>query len=147
MERPNAWKSYSKKELKELEKLNKGYMDFLSYGKTERMNCKQSVDALRKAGYEDLEDLKKANKQLKAGDKVYAVNMGKSLVAWQIGTEPMEAGMNILGAHIDSPRMDIKQNPLYEDHDMAYLDTHYYGGIKKWQWVTLPLAIHGVVVK
>ncbi len=147
MERPNAWKSYSKKELKELEKLNKGYMDFLSYGKTERMNCKQSVDALRKAGYEDLEDLRKANKQLKAGDKVYAVNMGKSLVAWQIGTEPMEAGMNILGAHIDSPRMDIKQNPLYEDHDMAYLDTHYYGGIKKWQWVTLPLAIHGVVVK
>ena len=86
-------------------------------------------------------------KRLKSGDKVYAVCMQKAVALFCIGTEPMEKGLNILGAHIDSPRLDVKQNPLYEDGDMAYLDTHYYGGIKKYQWVTLPLAIHGVVVK
>ena len=102
---------------------------------------------MEKEGYVELNKLIKEKGKVKAGDKVYAVNMEKNIVLFQIGTEPIEQGMNILGAHIDSPRLDIKQNPLYEDGDFAYMDTHYYGGIKKYQWVTIPLAIHGVVVK
>lgn len=147
MERKNAWKDYSKKEMKELDKLSKGYRDFLDAGKTERECTKIAVEMAEKAGYRDLADIVKKGGKLKAGDKVYAVNMKKAVALFQIGTEPMENGMAILGAHIDSPRMDIKQNPLYEDTELAYLDTHYYGGIKKYQWVTLPLAIHGVIVK
>ncbi len=147
MERPNAWKTYTKKDLKALEELNKGYIDFLSYGKTERLCVKKTVEMAEAAGYVKLDKLIKKNKKLKAGDKVYAVCMNKTVVMFQIGTEPLEKGMNILGAHIDSPRLDVKQNPLYEDTDLAYLDTHYYGGIKKYQWVTIPLALYGVVVK
>ncbi|MDE6433624.1 MAG: aminopeptidase [Lachnospiraceae bacterium] len=147
MERRNAWKDYSKRELKELEKLCKEYRHFLDKGKTERECVKQIVKLAKESGYEDLADVIQSGKKLKAGDKVYAVNMKKAVALFQIGTKPVVEGMNILGAHIDSPRMDVKQNPLYEDTDFAYLDTHYYGGIKKYQWVTLPLAIHGVVAK
>ena len=147
MERKNAWKDYDKKELKALEKLCKEYRKFLDTGKTER-ECVKSIVAMAKdAGYKDLAAITKEGKSLKAGDKVYAVNMKKAVALFQIGKKPVAEGLNILGAHIDSPRMDVKQNPLYEDTDFAYLDTHYYGGIKKYQWVTLPLAIHGVVVK
>ena len=147
MERRNAWKDYDKKEIKELEKLCKEYRKFLDSGKTERECVKVIVDMAKKAGYEDLEELKKSGRKLKTGDKIYAVNMKKAIALFQIGKAPLVEGLNILGAHIDSPRMDVKQNPLYEDTELAYLDTHYYGGIKKYQWVTLPLAIHGVVAK
>lgn len=147
MERENAWKTYHKKEMKELEKLNQNYLDFLSVGKTERECVRETVRQAKDAGYQSLEEVLKKGKALKAGDKVYAVCMNKAVALFQIGKQPLENGLNILGAHIDSPRMDIKQNPLYESEDMAYLDTHYYGGIKKYQWVTLPLAIHGVIVK
>lgn len=147
MERPNAWKNYTKRELKEVEVLNQGYIDFLSEGKTERLCVKLAVKMAEEAGYTNLEKLIGGKKKLKAGDKVYAVCMDKTIALFQIGSQPLEKGMNILGAHIDSPRLDVKQNPLYEDTDIAYLDTHYYGGIKKWQWVTIPLALHGVVVK
>ena len=147
MERDNAWKKYTEQEEKELETLCQGYRQFLDQGKTERECVKYIVELARNSGYEDLEEIKKAGKKLKPGDKVYAVNMKKAVALFQIGSDPITEGMNILGAHIDSPRMDVKQNPLYEDTDFAYLDTHYYGGIKKYQWVTLPLAIHGVVAK
>lgn len=147
MERKNAWKDYTKKEIKEMEKLNQDYRKFLDQGKTERECVKTAVAMAEKAGYQNLEDIVAKGGSLKAGDKIYSVNMKKSIALFQIGRQPMEKGMAILGAHIDSPRMDIKQNPLYEDTELAYLDTHYYGGIKKYQWVTLPLAIHGVIVK
>lgn len=147
MERRNAWKDYDKKETKELEKLCKDYRKFLDNGKTERECVKYIVHLAEKAGYQDLEKVIRSGKKIKSGDKLYAVNMKKAIALFQIGTAPLEEGLNILGAHIDSPRMDVKQNPLYEDTDLAYLDTHYYGGIKKYQWVTLPLAIHGVVAK
>lgn len=147
MERKNAWKGYNKKELKELEKLSKEYRTFLDNGKTERECVKYIVKMAEGYGYQNLLDIKKQGKKLKAGDKVYAVNMKKAVALFQLGKAPITEGMNILGAHIDSPRMDVKQNPLYEDTDFAYLDTHYYGGIKKYQWVALPLSIHGVVAK
>ena len=147
MERKNAWKEYSEKDLQELEFLCKDYRTFLSECKTERECTKDIIKRAKEKGYIDIEEAVKKGESLKAGDKVYAVCMNKSVALFNIGKEPLENGMNILGAHIDSPRMDIKQNPLYEDSDLAYLDTHYYGGIKKYQWVTLPLAIHGVVVK
>lgn len=147
MERPNAWKSYTKKQLKELEKLNKNYLAFLDAGKTERECVIEIVKQAEDAGYVNLDKILAKKQSVKAGDKVYAVCMKKTIALFNIGTKPLEQGMNILGAHIDSPRLDVKQNPLYENGDMAYLDTHYYGGIKKYQWVTLPLAIHGVVVK
>ena len=147
MERKNAWKGYTKKEVKELNKLNKEYRTFLDEGKTERECVKQAVLMAEGAGYKNLADIVESGKTLKAGDKVYAVGMKKMIALFQIGKKPLEDGMAILGAHIDSPRLDIKQNPLYEEGGFAYLDTHYYGGIKKYQWVTLPLAIHGVVVK
>lgn len=147
MERPNAWKTYTKKQLKELEKLNKNYRAFLDAGKTERECVTEIVKQAEAAGYVNLEKILAKQQSVKAGDKVYAVCMKKTIALFNVGTDPIVQGMNILGAHIDSPRMDVKQNPLYENGDMAYLDTHYYGGIKKYQWVTLPLAIHGVVVK
>ena len=147
MERKNAWKEYSEKDLQELEFLCKDYRTFLSECKTERECTTDLIKRAKEKGYIDIEEAVKKGESLKAGDKVYAVCMNKSVALFNIGKEPLENGMNILGAHIDSPRMDIKQNPLYEDSDLAYLDTHYYGGIKKYQWVTLPLAIHGVVVK
>ena len=145
--RENVWKNYNEKEKEELEKLCADYMQFLSDCKTERECVKDIVQRAKLAGYKSLEEVMEQKKRLKSGDKVYAVCMQKAVALFCIGTEPMEKGLNILGAHIDSPRLDVKQNPLYEDGEMAYLDTHYYGGIKKYQWVTLPLAIHGVVVK
>lgn len=147
MERRNAWKDYTKKELKEMEKLCEDYRHFLDDGKTERECVSQSVRIAEQAGYRNLADVIEEGGKLTAGDKVYSVNMNKSIALFQIGRQPLEKGMAILGAHVDSPRMDIKQNPLYEDTELAFLDTHYYGGIKKYQWVTLPLAIHGVIVK
>ena len=147
MERKTAWNEYKKKDMKKLEKLNAGYRAFLDHGKTERERVKESVRQAEEAGYVSLDTYVKENRALKPGDKVYAVCMKKAIALFQIGTKPLTEGMNILGAHIDSPRLDVKQNPLYEDNGFTYLDTHYYGGIKKWQWVTLPLAIHGVVAK
>ncbi|SNU07994.1 Aspartyl aminopeptidase [Lachnospiraceae bacterium] len=147
MERKNAWKSYSKNDEANINKLCEGYKDYLFKGKTEREGTKYVIEKAKAAGYISLEDAIKKNKKLKAGDKVYAVCMGKTIALFNIGKKDLEKGMNILGAHLDSPRLDVKQNPLYENNDLAYLDTHYYGGIKKYQWVTLPLAIHGVVAK
>ena len=147
MEKKNVWETYSSKQLKELEKLNQEYREFLDNGKTERECIDTIVNTAEAAGYQELEAVIKNGTALKAGDKVYSVWMNKAIVMFQIGDKPMTEGMNILGAHIDSPRLDIKQNPLYEEGGFAYLDTLYYGGVKKYQWVTIPLAIHGVVVK
>ncbi len=148
MERKNAWSKYtSEKDLKKVMDFGEDYRKFLSKCKTERECVAFFVEAADKAGYKNIDDVIASGKKLKAGDKVYAVNKGKELAIFTIGSEPIEKGINILGAHIDSPRMDLKQNPLYEDNDLAYMDTHYYGGIKKYQWVTIPLALHGVVAK
>ena len=147
MERRNAWKVYDQTELEKLDKINETYKNCLDDGKTERECVTLAVKKAEAAGYKNLKELQKEHVKLKAGDKVYAVCMDKSIALFIIGQEPLENGMNILGAHIDSPRIDVKQNPLYENEELAYLDTHYYGGIKKYQWVTLPLAIHGVIAK
>lgn len=147
MERKNAWKSYTAEQLDELHYLCEGYKAYISDNKTERECCDAAVEMAREGGYVELGEAIAAGKQLKAGDKVYVVNRGKSLMLVNLGTDDLEAGVNILGAHIDSPRMDLKQNPLEEKNDLLTLDTHYYGGIKKYQWVTIPLAIHGVVAK
>jgi aspartyl aminopeptidase len=147
MERKNAWTTYDAAALAELEQVNRGYIDFLNKGKTERECVKEIVSMAEAKGYRNLVDIIESKEKLTAGSKVYNVCMGKTVALFKIGTKGLDCGMNILGAHIDSPRMDVKQNPLYEKEDFAYLDTHYYGGIKKYQWVALPLAIHGVVVK
>ncbi len=148
MEREVAWKKYPEGEKRQVVMdFAEGYRQFLSDHKTERECVKYFEAEAKKAGFKDLDDIIKNNDSLKAGDKVYRNNMGKGLAMFVIGRENPENGIAILGAHIDSPRMDLKQNPLYEDTDMALLDTHYYGGIKKYQWVTLPLALHGVVAK
>lgn len=147
MEKKNAWLGYDEAELKKLNELNEEYKHYITVGKTERRAVAEAVRLAEEAGYVDLEKLIADGTPVKAGDKIYAVGMKKTLALFTIGEEPMEKGMNILGAHVDSPRMDIKQVPLYEDHEFAYLDTHYYGGIKKYQWVTIPLALYGVIVK
>ena len=147
MERKIAWEKYSQEEMEKVFTFAENYRQFLSHGKTERECVKLAVAEAKAHGYEDLQDVIASGKTLKTGDKVYSVCMGKTLAMFQIGEEPMENGMNIVGAHIDSPRIDLKQNPLYEDTDMAMFDTHYYGGIKKYQWVALPLALYGVVAK
>lgn len=144
--RENAWKKYDEA-LKEVFEYCEGYKKYISDCKTERECVSESIRIAETYGYRNLEDVIKNKETLKSGDKVYANNMGKGIALFLIGEEPMAAGCNILGAHVDSPRLDIKQNPLYEDKEFAMLDTHYYGGIKKYQWVTLPLALHGVVVK
>ena len=143
----SVWSQYTDSDKEALEKLSAGYIDFLSRCKTERESAAEAVELAEKAGYRDLYAMLEAGEQVRPGDKVYAVNMKKSVVLFNIGEEPLEKGMNILGAHIDTCRLDVKQNPLYEEGGLAYLDTHYYGGIKKYQWVALPLALHGVVVK
>ncbi|MBO4799575.1 MAG: aminopeptidase, partial [Lachnospiraceae bacterium] len=122
-----------------------GYRQFISDCKTERECVTEFVKIANNQGFKDLSKLIEKKGELKAGDKVYLTNMGKAMVLFVIGKEPLEKGMNILGAHIDSPRLDLKQNPLYEDSGLAMMDTHYYGGIKKYQWVTLPMALHGVI--
>lgn len=147
MERPNAWKDYTAEQLDELHYLCEGYKAYISDNKTERECCAAAVSLAEEAGYVDLAAKIAAGEALKPGDKVYAVNRGKALMLVNMGTDPLEQGVNILGAHIDSPRLDVKQNPLEEKNDLLTLDTHYYGGIKKYQWVTVPLAIHGVIAK
>lgn len=147
MERPNAWKDYTAEQLDELHYLCEGYKAYISDNKTERECCAAAVSLAEEAGYVDLAAKIAAGEALEPGDKVYAVNRGKALMLVNMGTDPLEQGVNILGAHIDSPRLDVKQNPLEEKNDLLTLDTHYYGGIKKYQWVTVPLAIHGVIAK
>ncbi|QGU95683.1 aminopeptidase [Clostridium bovifaecis] len=142
-----AWDKYSKADLEKVFELNDRYIEFMSKCKTERECVTEFVKIAEKRGYRNLEELINNNIKLKAGDKVYANNMDKTLAMFVIGSEALEKGMRILGAHVDSPRLDLKQNPLYEDTDLAMLDTHYYGGVKKYQWVTIPLAIHGVLAK
>ncbi len=147
MERKNAWNTYNETDVEKLEKVAKGYKNFLSEAKTERECAVLAVKMAKEKGYRSLEELQREGQTLKAGDKVYAVHKKKLVILYHIGKKPLEEGMNILGAHIDSPRLDLKQNPLYEDGEMALLETHYYGGIKKYQWAAIPLALHGVVVK
>ena len=146
-EKKNLWSSYDEAAKKELHEINEKYKACLDAGKTERECVKLGKKMADAWGYKNLEDCISEGTTLKAGDKVYADCMGKAFVMFQLGKKPLEEGMNILGAHIDSPRIDVKQNPLYENEEFAYLDTHYYGGIKKYQWVTLPLALHGVIAK
>lgn len=147
MERENAWEKYSEEDKDAVFAFAEEYRKFISDHKTER-ECVNGIRILAEAaGFRDLEDVMEKKISLKAGDRVFAVNKGKGMALYVIGRQPMEKGMNILGAHIDSPRLDLKQNPLYEDTDMVLLDTHYYGGVKKYQWVTLPLALHGVIAK
>ena len=147
MERKNAWAKYDEQGLARIEAFAKGYCAFLDAGKTERECVAQAVAAAKAAGFEDLLEAAKTGRALHAGDKLYVNWMNKSFVCFVMGEAPLTQGMNILGAHIDSPRLDVKQNPLYEEADLAYLDTHYYGGIKKYQWVAQPLALHGVLCK
>lgn len=147
MKTKNAWDGLTKAELTKVDALAKEYMEFLNEGKTERECVNTIVNTIEKEGFVELKTIMDSKKKLKAGDRVYCVTMNKTVAMFIIGKQDMAEGMNILGAHIDSPRLDIKQNPLYEDKELAYLDTHYYGGIKKYQWVTIPLAIHGVIVK
>lgn len=147
VERPNAWKGYDEAELARLTEFCEGYRRFISENKTERECCAAAIELAREHGYRPLKEAAGAGGRLTAGDKVYASVRGKSLMLVELGTEPLERGVNILGAHIDSPRLDVKQNPLEERNGLVTLDTRYYGGVKTYQWATLPLAIHGVVAK
>ena len=143
MYRKNAWLKYNQKEQKEVMNFAEGYKRFLSKSKTERLAVKEGLALLEKAGFKSAEGLKK----LAQGDKVYFVNKNKNICAFIIGQKPLVEGMRILGAHIDSPRLDLKEHPIYEKNGFALGDTHYYGGVKKYQWTTIPLALHGVVCK
>ena len=147
MEKKNTWEKYDEATLEKVNAFCDGYRKFLDEGKTERECIDTIVNTIEDAGYISLEQAIKDGKQLVEGDKVYSVCMNKAIAMYRIGKEPLATGMNILGAHIDSPRIDVKQNPLYEADGFAYLDTHYYGGIKKFHWVATPLALHGVIVK
>ena len=147
MERKNAWNTYEEADLVQVNRIAEQYRQFISDCKTERECAVRIREMAEAAGYVSLEKAVREEGSLQPGDKVYAVHKKKLVILFHIGTEPMEKGMNILGAHIDSPRLDIKQNPLYEDGEMALLETHYYGGIKKYQWAAIPLALHGTVVK
>lgn len=147
MEHKNLWDTYSETQLEELEKVSKRYRECLDLGKTERECVRTTIELAKKAGYRDMKELIRNGERIKPNDKVYMDYMERALVLFQAGTQPIEQGMNILGAHIDSPRIDVKPNPLHESGKIAYLDTHYYGGVKKYQWLALPLALHGVVVK
>ena len=143
MERDLTWEHYTDEERGKVFSFAEDYRQFISECKTERECVDRFTDLARAAGFTDMEEIKKEQRKLEPGDKVYAVNQGKAMALFVVGYAPIEEGMNILGAHIDSPRLDLKQNPLYEDTGLAMLDTHYYGGVKKYQWVTLPLALHG----
>ncbi len=147
MERKNAWNYYSQEEKKRVEDICHAYCHFLDCSKTERECAASAIRLARAQGFRNLDTIKEARESLKPGDKVYACQMDKTVALFQIGAEPFEKGMNILGAHIDSPRIDVKQVPLYEERGHAYLDTHYYGGVKKYQWLAIPLALHGVVIR
>ena len=143
----NAWLKYSGAEREKIFDFCEGYKNYLSVGKTERECIHEAIRLAEEKGYRSLADIIKNNEEIKAGDKVYANNKDKTLALYLIGNDSIENGMRIIGSHVDSPRIDLKQNPLYEDGNLALMDTHYYGGVKKYQWVTLPLALHGVVVK
>lgn len=143
----NIWNTYNDDQLDELENISERYKYCLNSGKTERECVDVSIRLAEASGYRNLKEIQHSGEGLKPGDKIYAVNMNKMIVLFRLGTQPLSEGMNILGAHIDSPRIDVKQNPLYENDGFAYLDTHYYGGIKKYQWIAQPLSLHGVVVK
>lgn len=143
MYRKNIWLESDKQKVSNIMKFNKDYINFLSNGKTERECVSQSEKLALETGFTKLSDVK----TLKTGDRVYVINKNKNIMLFVIGKKPLREGMRILGAHIDSPRIDLKQNPLYEKDGFALLDTHYYGGIKKYQWVTIPLALHGVICK
>ena len=143
----NVWTTYSDADIRELEHLSSGYIDFLNNGKTERECTDLLVEMAEKNGYRDLKEIIANGEELGRGSKIYTVNMGKAVMMLNIGDDIIRDGMNILGAHLDSPRLDIKQNPLYESDELAYLNTHYYGGVKKYHYVALPLALHGVVCK
>lgn len=145
MEREVAWKKYDEASLDELEALAVDYIDFISENKTERECAAAAIAAAEDAGYDSLADCIAAGTPVGPGSKLWACAQGKAVILVHVGAAPISEGMNILGAHIDSPRLDIKQNPLYEANDFALLDTHYYGGIKNYQWTALPLALHGVV--
>ncbi len=147
MSNKNAWLKYEDGQLSDIAAFSEGYKGFITNCKTERECVRESIKLAKEEGFQDLKEYIRTGRKLKAGDKVYISNMDKAIALFVIGSRPLEEGLKILGAHIDSPRMDLKQVPLYEDTELALLDTHYYGGIKKYQWVTLPLAIHGVVVK
>ena len=138
-----AWKKYSSSDLEQVFKFNEEYKDYITKGKTERLCVDEAVKISEEYGFKPLSSYDKLN----PGDKVYVTNKGKNIACFVIGDKPVEEGLRVLGAHIDSPRIDIKQNPLYEKNGFALLDAHYYGGIKKYQWVTIPLALHGVVCK
>ena len=147
MEKKSAWEKYTEEDLNKLDLLCNDYKQFLTIAKTERETTKEIIKRAEEKGYENLEEYISENKRILPGDKIYVNNKGKAVALFNIGTEPITNGMNILGAHIDSPRIDLKANAIYESDGFTYFDTHYYGGIKKYQWVTLPLAIHGVVIK
>lgn len=143
----NIYEHCSDEKLSSIQNFNEDYKAFLSYGKTERLCVKQATKLAQENGFILLDDFINQHKEIKVGDKIYAINKNKNIVLFKIGSKPLVDGLRILGAHIDSPRLDVKQNPLYQKDDFALLDTHYYGGIKKYQWVTIPLALHGVVIK
>ena len=143
----NAWTKYEAADLKQVFSLSDRYREFMSVAKTERECVKVLADMAESKGFKNFDEVIKNGEKVKAGDTLYSINMDKTITLIKVGSEPLENGLRIIGAHIDSPRMDVKQNPLYEDSGLALLDTHYYGGIKKYQWVTIPLAIHGVVIK
>lgn len=145
MERTSAWSTYTPENISELDRLCDRYKAFLDKGKTERECVAYAVELAESEGFRNLQEYIDSGRTPEAGARLYAVGMKKMLVLFRLGSRPLSEGMNILGAHIDSPRLDVKQNPLYDTEDMAYLDTHYYGGIKKYQWVASPMAIHGVV--
>lgn len=147
MEREIAWKKYDDAELARVRALADDYIEFISANKTERECAAAAIALAEQAGYVSLDEAVRANRPLEPGSKVWASARGKAVMLVQVGTAPLSEGVNILGAHIDSPRLDVKQNPLYESNGFAFLDTHYYGGIKNYQWVTLPLALHGVIAK
>ena len=143
----NGYEKISPAELKHCEEVNRAYIEFITKAKTEREAHDEAVLLLEAAGFRNMKQLEKDGTRLVPGDRVYRSSEGKTLMAVVVGKKPLEAGMHIVGGHTDSPRIDLKQNPLYEKDGLALLDTHYYGGIKKYQWVTIPLALHGVVVK
>lgn len=142
-----VWNKTEGAQREELFAFNEGYRQFISSCKTERECVRETVRLAESRGYRDLNEVLARKEAIKAGDKLYAVNKDKDIALFVIGSQPLEQGMNIVGAHIDSPRLDLKQHPLYEDHGLTLLDTHYYGGIKKYQWVAHPMALHGVVIK
>lgn len=143
----NIYKNCNQDKINAINNFCEDYKDFISAGKTERLCVEQALNQAKKNGYVSLDEVIKSKQKIKAGDKLYRINKNKNIILFNIGKKPLVEGLRVLGAHIDSPRLDVKQNPIYEKDEFALLDTHYYGGIKKYQWVTIPLAIHGVVCK